>query len=174
MSTDPIVYLIGDSMIEFFDWQKELPGCTAVNLGRAGETAVDTLWRLDEIAGRDDRPDLVLFMTGTNNVTMEDFAFYQVYDKIIARARELWPDSRLVINSLLPMNLSYLADDAVVRINEQLARSADRLGVEFLDAFTPLSDGSGKAAAGVLADEVHITEEGYRRWAEAISGLIAA
>jgi len=174
MGEGPVLYLIGDSMIEFFDWEKGLPACAPVNLGRSGETAYDTLMRLDEIGDRDDNPDLVLFMTGTNNVTMEDFAFHQVYDEIITKARALWPASRLVINSLLPMNLAYLAEDTVPRLNSELAQSAERLGVEFLDAFTPLSDGSGRAADGVLADEVHITDEGYRRWAEAIKGLLAA
>jgi len=169
MSDSKVLYLIGDSMIEYGEWDRLLPGFTPVNLGRSGETAVETLWRLDGIAARSDTPDAVIFMTGTNNVTMEEFAFFQVYDDIVAKSRELWPEARIIINSLLPMNLSFLAPDAVSRVNENLAAAAKRLGVEYLDAFTPLSDGKGAAADGVLADEVHITEEGYRRWAAAIA-----
>ncbi len=173
MGAEAIIYLIGDSMIEFGDWNSLLPGRTAVNLGCSGETAFDTLTRLDEIAGRDETPDIILFMTGTNNVAMEEFAFYQMYDEIIARARKHWPPSRLIINSLLPMNLAYLADDAISGINKELAAGAERLGVEFLDAFTPLSADNGKAEDGILADEVHITDKGYRRWAGIINAAIS-
>ncbi len=168
--SEKTIYLIGDSMIEFGNWEGLLPGFTPVNLGRSGETAVETLWRLDEIAAAGHpAPDVVLFMTGTNNITMEEFAFFQVYDDIVAKSRELWPKARIVINSLLPMNLSFLAPDAVGRVNENLSAAAERLGVEYLDGFTPLSDGSGNPAEGVLADEVHLTEEGYRRWAAAMA-----
>ena len=172
--SEKTIYLIGDSMIEFGNWEELLAGFNPVNLGRSGETAVETLWRLEKIAAAGHpAPDVVMFMTGTNNVTMEEFAFFQVYDDIVAKSRELWPGARIVISSLLPMDLSFLAPDAVSRVNESLAAAAERLGVEYLDGFTPLSDGSGKPADGVLADEIHLSEEGYRRWAAAIAAHLS-
>jgi len=39
------ILFIGDSLTEFFDWQKRFPGHKVVNLGSAGET-VETLFDL--------------------------------------------------------------------------------------------------------------------------------
>ena len=66
---------IGDSLIEFFSWQKRFPAEHVYNFGSAGETAEGLLSRLPGIIARTESPDLVMIMTGTNNIAMEDYGF---------------------------------------------------------------------------------------------------
>lgn len=157
--------LVGDSLIEYGDWSKLLPGREVVNLGRSGEAVEELRERAKNIVRRQAAPDLVLIMIGTNNVAMQRFAFLEAYAEILNVFRAAWPKAALVVNSLLPMDLYYLAPETLVRVNDSLRRLADREGVHLLDAWRALADQSNLPLPGVLEDEVHLTSRGYRLWA---------
>jgi lysophospholipase L1-like esterase len=53
---------IGDSLIEFFDWQARFPELEVTNAGRAGETAQELLQRLVSFQVDMEGPDLVVIM----------------------------------------------------------------------------------------------------------------
>lgn len=164
--------LVGDSLIEFGDWTKLLPDREIVNLGRSGETVEELRERAVNIVRRQDMPDLALVMIGTNNVAMERFDFLAAYADIMGTFRGAWPETVLVVNSLLPMSLFYLAPETVVRINDSLRRLADREGVHLLDAWRALADQSNLPLPGVLEDEVHLTSQGYRLWAACLEQFL--
>jgi lysophospholipase L1-like esterase len=113
-------------------------------------------------------PDLVLVMIGTNNVVMERFDFLQPYADILTAFRQGWPKAELLLNSLLPMGLYYLAPEIIAGLNDRLRSLAGREKVRYLDAWRRLVDENGRARPGVLEDEVHLTAQGYRLWAGAI------
>lgn len=163
---------IGDSMIEYFDWQQRFRGYEVLNKGLSGETVTELFWRSKRLIPEINAPDLVLIMIGTNNVAMEDFSFVPVYRDIIAEYRQAFPAAVIVVNSLLPMQLFYFAADTVVKMNEKLQKLAEESGVLFLDAHGALADKNGTPRAGVLADEVHLTMRGYGLWADSIEGFL--
>ena len=169
------LFFIGDSMIEFFDWQQRFPGHRVVNLGRSGETASELLARMDNILSLQPPPDWLLIMTGTNDVCMEDFTFPAVLGRIIETCQNILPDTTITVNSLLPISLPYLAPDTVPRINailEELAASRD---VHFLNGHRALTTSSGVLLPGVLAvDGVHLEDQGYRLWADAVGTHLAS
>jgi lysophospholipase L1-like esterase len=157
--------LVGDSMIEFGDWSALLPDREVHNLGRSGESVEELRERARQIVTRTTVPDLVLVMIGTNNVAMERFDFIGAYEDILLTFKSAWPQALLVVNSLLPMDLYYLAPQAVERVNDSLRRLAERSGAHYLDAWRALSDPGGLPLPEVLADEVHLSERGYQLWA---------
>ncbi len=160
--------LVGDSMIEYGDWSTLLPGLKCQNLGRSGEAVEELRERAGRIVARLEPPDLVLVMIGTNNVAMERFDFMGPYEDILVTFKSAWPRTLLVVNNLLPMDLYYLAPQAVERVNDSLRRLAERSGAHYLDAWSALTDPSGLPLPEVLADEVHLTERGYQLWAAVI------
>ena len=160
------LFFLGDSIIEFHDWQKEFPDHRAVNLGRAGETAEELLARLDTILALQPPPDWLLVMTGTNNVCMEDFTFPSTIAEIIESAQARLPATTITVNSLLPIELPYLAENTVARTNAIIQEIATSRHVHFLDGHAALTDQSGHIRPGVLSlDGVHLGEYGYRLWA---------
>ena len=157
--------LVGDSMIEFFDWQDRFPDRDVRNLGRSGESVEELQVRASAIVERHGAPDLVLIMIGTNNVAMENFNFLPPYEGVLETFTEAYPKATLVINSLLPMELNYLAPDTVARVNsslKSLAASADAL---YLDVWSAMVDKTGQIMEDILEDEVHLSLQGYRVWA---------
>ena len=163
---------IGDSLIEFFMWQKRFPDEQVYNFGSAGETAEGLLSRLPNILDRIKSPDLVMVMTGTNNIAMEDYGFLFTYEQIIALLQKHYEQATIVITSLLPIELFFLGD-AVPRVNRRLKDIARSGNVVYLDLY-PLFLGKDSRAnpAYYEADGVHLSEEGYEVWAGALEDTV--
>ena len=157
--------LVGDSMIEFFDWQERFPDRDVKNLGRSGESVEELQVRASAIVDRHGAPDLVLIMIGTNNVAMENFNFLAAYEDILDTFQEAYPEATLVVNSLLPMELNYLAPDTVARVNSSLKSLAAAADALYLDVWSAMVDKSGCVLEDILADEVHLSFQGYKIWA---------
>lgn len=163
--------LVGDSMIEYGDWAQLLPGRAVVNLGRSGESVEELRVRAKNLVRRQAAPDLALVMIGTNNVALERFDFLAAYGDILDTFAAAWPEARLVVNSLLPMKLNYLAPETVPRVNERLRALAANRNAHYLDAWRALAGQNNRPLPGVLEDEVHLTAHGYHLWAEALAQM---
>lgn len=156
--------LVGDSMIEFFDWQTRFIDLEIKNLGRSGESVEELQDRAFSIVDQNTAPDLLLIMIGTNNVAMESFNFIVSYEGIIETFKEAYPETTLVVNSLLPMELNYLAPDTVARVNSSLESMAAASGALYLDVWSAMVDKTCQVQEGILEDEVHLSSKGYRVW----------
>ena len=163
---------MGDSLIEFFNWQKRFPDREVFNYGIAGETAEGLLARLPNIINRIQSPDLVMIMTGINNVAMEDYGFLFTYEKIIARLREAYGQATINMTSLLPVDLFFLGD-AIPRINRRLKEISENNNILYLDLYPLFIDENSRAITSCFeADGVHLSAEGYEIWARALENTI--
>ena len=163
---------IGDSLIEFYDWDKRFPDHEVCSFGVAGETAEGLLSRLPGIIERIASPDLVMIMTGTNNIAMEDYGFLFTCEKIIDLLQKNYARATVVLTSLLPMDLFFLGE-AVPRVNRRLQDIARRKAIVFLDLY-PLFLGQDSKPQGDYyeADGVHLSGEGYEVGARALEEKI--
>ncbi|MBU0676300.1 MAG: GDSL family lipase [Proteobacteria bacterium] len=164
--------LVGDSMIEYGNWQAWFPHWMVENLGWSGESVGELRRRAELIVRQQQEPDLVLVMIGTNNVAMQDFNFFADYGKILTIFQEGYPGAELVANSLLPMDLRYLAADTLPRVNAQLKDLSPRYGAHYLDVHTHMVDSVGHPLADVLEDEVHLSHFGYTIWAGVLKDFL--
>ena len=163
---------IGDSLIEFFNWQKRFPDREVFNYGIAGETAEGLLARLPDITGRVQSPDLLMIMTGINNVAMEDYGFLLTYEKIITRLRETYGQATICMTSLLPVDLFFLGD-AIPRINKRLKDIAQKNSILYLDLYPLFIDENSRAITSCFeADGVHLSSDGYEIWAGALEKTV--
>ena len=159
---------IGDSLIEFFNWHRRFQNDQVYNFGSAGETAEGLFARLPGIIRRVQPPNLVMIMTGTNNIAMEDYGFLLTYEKIIGLLQKNYPRATIVMTSLLPIELFFLGD-AVPRVNRRLQDIARLHNIFFLDLYPLfLGEDSKAVTAYYEADGVHLSEEGYDVWARAL------
>ncbi|NOQ67467.1 MAG: GDSL family lipase [Desulfobacterales bacterium] len=163
---------MGDSLIEFFNWQERFSDREVFNYGIAGETAEGLLARLPNIINRVQSPDLVMIMTGINNVAMEDYGFLFTYKKIITRLREAYGQAIINMTSLLPVDLFFLGD-AIPRINRRLKEIAENNIILYLDLYPLFIDENSRAITSCFeADGVHLSAEGYEIWARALENTI--
>ena len=163
---------IGDSLIEFFNWQDRFPDREVFNYGIAGETAEGLLARLPNILDRVQAPDLVMIMTGINNVAMEDYGFLFTYEKIITRLKEAYGQTTIAMVSLLPVDLFFLGD-AIPLVNERLKDIAQKNAILYLDLYPLFLDENSRTITSYFeADGVHLSSQGYEVWSRTLENSV--
>lgn len=158
--------LVGDSIIEYYDWQSRFPRHTVANLGVSGETAAELLFRIPYLGLAAEQPEAVVIMTGTNDILMES-DFLPTYEQIVITLRQILPKALLVTCGLLPMSLPWLDPDAVPKANARLEALAQRHKIGYLDGASLVPDATKKRLF-FSDDGVHLTPHGYDVWSMAI------
>ena len=166
---------LGDSLTEFFDWQKRFPGYHVNNLGVAGEPVEGLLGRTGRVCAALGNPDYIFIMTGINNIAMEEHDIIGPYRKILAAFRSSFPKAELVVQSVLPVNLPWVSDEIIRGTNVLLKETAKETGAVYLDLYSLFVDQDDKPVARYLLDDgVHLSPEGYRIWADAVERFISS
>lgn len=160
--------LLGDSLVEFYDWQARFPAHDAVNRGSAGETVAGLLASLPGIMEEWTAAEGVVLMVGTNNLLAGDCFFLPDYEKILLCLRQRYPAARILVAGLPPLRLPWLAPPAADRLNALLADLAQRQGARWLDLFSAFQAGPGPASSCFSEDGVHFSDRGYQLWSALI------
>jgi lysophospholipase L1-like esterase len=161
--------MLGDSLIEWGDWQTFLPNICVINRGMAGEMTDELAVRLmDEIDACPD-PDIILLQSGTNNLLFGDVFFPAIFTTMVPRLRLFYPQTPMIISSLMPMPIVPLAQ--LEQVNQALAQvAAETENCIFLDVVGPFTEQCLPIThPGFLNDNVHLSTRGYQVWAGAIS-----
>lgn len=168
------ILLLGDSLIEFYDWQERLSGHRCVNMGIAGESVGGLLSRLERSIEVCPEADMVFIMTGINNLAMGDSGFTGMYRRILERLSSAYPGARIFVNSLLPTAVDFLSNASIVEINSSLKSIAVETGAEFLDIYSRFTDRKGAPIKEYLLDDgVHLSNAGYSVWAAVLEDITA-
>ncbi|MCI5221644.1 MAG: hypothetical protein D3924_02920 [Candidatus Electrothrix sp. AR4] len=167
--------MIGDSLIEWGDWDTLLPDIHVINRGIAGEHLEELSARLVGEIDRIQEPDYILIMAGTNNLLMGSLYFPAILASMLPRLSGLCPKSVIFLNSIMPMRIQGLAEETVTTINQELRDVALRSGCRFLDmteSFTEQCLPITKPC--FLNDGVHLATRGYQVWAGEIRRRLSA
>lgn len=161
--------LIGDSLTEFFDWQGRFPAHRVLNLGIAGEPVEGLLGRMSDIRTAIVRTDLILVMTGINNIAMEDYDIIPEYEKVLNALLSAFAGAEIVVQSVLPVRLPWLDNLEIEKINSDLEKMAGRMKVRYLDVYSLFVDRAGNPVPEYLSEDgVHLSDPGYEVWSGAI------
>lgn len=157
------VILIGDSLIEWFDWAGRFPEHEVHNLGISGETVEWMLDRLPRVTQSIPRVDKIFILTGINNVAMEDMGedtgIIKPYRQAIGEFKEAYPKAAIYIISLLPTLLPWVNPANIVTLNEKLMELAHESGSEYMDVHSVFERHGLREL--LTEDGIHINEAGY-------------
>lgn len=157
-------------------WQKFYTPRQAVNMGFGWDRTQQVLWRLDNGEFEGIAPQVAVVLIGTNNMVghaVRENTNPEIVAGITAvctKIREESPQTRVLLLGLLPRG----ADPAnphrarIRAINQELAKLDGQNQITFLDIGTKLLDADGKFLPGVAPDHLHLSEQGYTIWAEAM------
>jgi lysophospholipase L1-like esterase len=163
------IVLIGDSLTEFFNWQGRFPGHRVLNLGIAGEPVEGLLGRVSGMHDAIAPADLIFVMTGINNIAMGDYDIIPKYEKILNTIISDSTNAEVVIQSILPVRLSWLANAEIERIDSGLEQIARKMDILYFDLYSLFVDAGGKPIAEYLSEGgVHLSDRGYEVWSDAI------
>jgi lysophospholipase L1-like esterase len=153
---------LGDSLLANFNWQKRITHFEVLNLSIVGETAQGLLDRLPSLPEQVFDPHIILIITGTNNLLMEDYNYAKTLRQIVIFLSHTYPAAEVIINSLIPLQIPWLKKEEMKRINREME-------VLSFDVFSKFNSKSGL----FQADGIHLTETGYNLWARSILEHIA-
>lgn len=164
---------IGDSLTEWFDWQKRFPAYRVTNLGISGEPVEGLLNRLEKIRRTVDSPDYLFIMTGINNIAMEHYDIVGTYREIVRNFTTWYKKTKLVVQSILPVTLEWTGNNVIKDINRHLEQIASDFNAEYLDVFGLFVDARGNPKIDCLQDDgVHLSDKGYEVWANEVERFL--
>ncbi|MEM1226880.1 MAG: sulfatase/phosphatase domain-containing protein [Planctomycetota bacterium] len=171
---------LGDSITQGWEgrgkdvWNEFYADRNAINLGIGGDRTENVIWRLTHRGNlKKVQPEVLVLLIGTNNTghLMQDPK--QVADgveRILEIIQTQMPNTKVVVHGIFPrggdrfdaMRLNNIA------INDRVRRMADGDRVLYLEIGDEFLEPDGTIAPEIMPDKLHLSEEGYRRWANAL------
>ena len=171
---------IGDSITQAWEgpgkqvWEKYYGHRKALNLGFSGDRTEHVLWRLNNgnLRGQQ-KAKVAVLMIGTNNTGHKDQDPYETaegIERILSVLRARCPETKVLLLGVFPRGANPTDHKRLlnVSINTLLARMADGERVHFLDLSDTFLQPDGSLPVEIMPDYLHLKEQGYEMWAEAI------
>ena len=169
-ATSDIIFL-GNSITDGSEWPELFQNPHCKNRGISGDIIPGVLNRLETVTKG--QPAMVFLMIGTNDMNhgASNDSIALGVRAIVQRIKTESPDTRIIVQSILPTNDCYglftghtkrWQDVAV--INNMLRTMAIEEGVDYLDLYHPFATAEGKMNTEYSNDGLHLNGKGYALW----------
>lgn len=170
---------IGDSITQGWEgsgksvWKEFYGDRDPINIGIGGDRTENVIWRLTHGNRGNIKPEVAVVLIGTNNTGhfMQDpDQVAEGVEAILDIMAKQWPKTKVVLHGIFPRGATAedpkrLNNDA---INERIRKFADRDNVQYLDISDQFLESDGTIDKKIMPDQLHLSTEGYRRWATAL------
>lgn len=166
------VVFFGNSITAMGNFHDAFPEVKSINMGYMGDDTKGMLRRVEAIVAVN--PKKVFLMAGINGLMEQtDEEFEHRYATLVDSIRSAVPDAELYIESILPIrSLYYESDNArICKANTIIRNIAETRGLEYIDLYS-LYVKDGALPADMTRDGIHLTEEAYSIWVEAIANMM--
>lgn len=174
---------IGDSITQGWEgpgkavWEQFYGSRKALNLGFGGDRTEHVIWRLEHNQLGPNKPKVAVLMIGTNNTghQMQDpEEVAEGVERILELLAEKSASTKVLLLGVFPRGQSPWDEKRInnVGINQRIRRLADAERVHFLDPGDAFLEADGTLNKEIMPDFLHLSTEGYRRWAEAIEPVL--
>ena len=167
------VVMVGDGLTEYAgDWNKLLQWRHIRNRGIAGDRIKGVASRLHSIL--QGKPKALFLMAGTNDILEKEALPTVLHDYIdlINLVRETSPETKLYVQSLLPVNETFSNEklsgmtNTIASFNVQLRHYCERHHVGYINIFKRfVRHGTNEMRRELTSDGLHLTPFGYKVWA---------
>ena len=173
--------MLGNSLTENGgNWAARLGNKHVRNRGIIGDEAQGVYDRLYQILPY--HPAKIFLMIGINDVShnLSTDSITQLVQRIVEKVRTDSPQTKLYLQSLLPINESFGRYSRlkgktaqIPQINDRLRSMAKNKKIAFIDLFTKFCDkNSLSLRADLSTDGLHLQESGYKIWVKALKGQL--
>ena len=175
--TDKDIVMLGNSLTENGgDWSARLGKKNVRNRGIIGDEVMGIYDRLHQILPG--HPQKLFLLTGVNDVShdLTTDSIVAMMRTTIDRIQRESPDTKLFLQSLLPINESFGRykkltgkTDMIPEINARLEALAKEKKIVFINLFPLFTEkGTNVLRSNLTNDGLHLNEEGYEIWVKAI------
>jgi len=159
------VVFLGDSITNAWgrEFARQFPGKPYIARGVDGQTTseIRDRFRRDVI---DLRPKAVVILAGTNDVSGAhgSVPLEKTEDNLAAMIEMARSHGiRVVLGSVLPMNISPKGRGTIVRLNQWIKSFAERVPAQYVDFHSAMKDSSDGLRSDLTVDGIHPTLVGY-------------
>lgn len=165
------IVMLGNSLNNNAPWEELFPMGYIINRGISGDVVNGVCQRVDEIVP--DKPAKIFLLTGTNDFINDPevsaLTVWERYEKLIQTIQKEMPDTKLYVQSTLPLNPKSKFYEGfnprVEELNKLLEAGMERYKYFYLDIASLLSDENGDLAEDNTTDGIHLSAVGYFKWA---------
>jgi lysophospholipase L1-like esterase len=166
---------IGDSLTEWFEWDRRFPDYDVRNLGISGERVQGLVARRERIRTQIHDPDFIFLMSGINNIAAGEEDIELTYREIVRNLTTWYKQTRLVVQSILPTDLTWIGNSAIEAANRKLSAIAREYNADYLDVYRLFLDKAGNTRSDYLQEDgVHLSSKGYGVWADEVERFLRA
>lgn len=145
----------------------------AVNLGISGDRTEHVLWRFENGNLEGIAPKAAVVMIGTNNFlgdgTNSPEQVLEGVRAVVQRLRERLPGTKILLLGIFPRGDRFNEMRGnLLQVNQALSRLNDGEQVFFADIGAAFVEDDGSISKEIMPDALHLSAEGYQRWADAI------
>lgn len=170
------IVFLGDSLTDHNEWEEVFPN--AYNRGISGDNTQGLNMRLNQImAGK---PSKIFLMIGINDF-IQGYRKEKIlgsYTSIIKRFHEELPDTKVYIQSVLPVNnkMSNLVvkNQDIQWFNRELTLLANQNGYTFIDLYSLYVNEKNQLNQKVTVDGAHLDGPAYKLWENKIKPYVDA
>jgi len=160
---------IGNSLVEYGDWEERLSNFNVKNRGIAGDGIEGVIGRLNTLKNL--HPKNIIVLIGLNDLFFHESDWLiERYPKLIAEIKTKFPKAKLFIHSLLPVNTERhnpaISNQIITSVNKELKATCVRHKVEFIDGFALFVNENNQLKPSWTLDGIHLKGEAYLVWAE--------
>ena len=183
------VYFEGDSITRRWgatdyphmlaNWRRNFFGWNAANFAWGGDTTHNILWRLQNGEFEGVSPSVIVLQAGTNNLPWRGPAdetrvadVVEGIQAIVAFFRARAPQATIILTALFPRTQNMDLKPAIDEINQRLITLADGRRIRFVNINEKLADSTGRLLPGMSSDGLHLEEQGYQVWADALKPIL--
>lgn len=174
------IVFLGNSITDGGEFSELFDDITIKNRGISSDVISGVMERLYQVV--DHSPSKIFLLIGINDVShnLSVDRLAEEYGKLVREIREKAPDTRLYLQSVMPINNDFGRyrnlkgkESTVVRLNERIKELASDNGAVYVDLWPALADPStGKLKKEFTNDGLHLLGKGYKAWADAIRPLV--
>jgi lysophospholipase L1-like esterase len=169
------IIFLGDSMIEYCDWNELLGNGDIKNRGIRGDTTDRILKRLDNIiAGA---PQKIFIMVGVNDlIRKRDLKTVENnYNDMLSKFHQKLPETKLYVMSILPVNESLfwkdLSNDTITDFNKKIEVAANLYHAKYIDLYSHFIV-DNQLEPSLTYDGLHLNGAGYQLWRTQIESTL--
>jgi len=169
------IVMLGNSLTNGGEWHELLGMPNVKNRGISSDVIDGVKMRLQPLV--DGRPAKIFLMIGVNDISHDLTAdsVASAYIDLVREIRRTMPDTRLYVQSCLPVNISFgrykkMADkEQTIRdVNAIVSAAANAEGFTWIDLYSRFVDADGHMRRELTNDGLHLLGEGYLVWRDTI------
>lgn len=173
-TTHAAIVFLGDSLTQNGLWNELFPDASLVNRGIRGDKTGGVLKRLDEVTRLN--PDKIFLMIGINDLHSGKTGdqILENYTKIISTLQEKLPETRIYLQSILPVQEEKLPikNQDIDELNREIEKLADGKALFYIDINSKLKSEKDGLAPEYTADGEHLKGNAYSIWADEVRSYI--